>query len=425
MNEAISYTQIPEGWEVIRLKDITRRIASGVTPKGGSETYPENGIPFLRSQNVHNHGLKLEGVKFISEKTNEAMKNSSVKPNDILLNITGASIGRSCVVPSSLKRANINQHILRIRIIKDYVPFISKSLTSSITFEFIIRVQTGSSKEGLTMGQALRIPIALPPQPEQNQITQYLDEKTAAINRKIELLEQKADKYRNLLRSLINETVCLGLDKSVKLKYSGIEWIGEVPEHWAILRMKDLFTIKKRLVGKNASLYKLLSLTQKGVIPRDLESGKGKFPAKFDSYQIVRGGDLIFCLFDMDVTPRTVGYSRESGMITGAYTVLNSHKDISMRYYHYLYLTVDDHKNLKCFYSGLRNTIKKETFLSLPVPLPPKDEQNSIVEYLDEKYEKVHSILSNISEQIDKLKELRKSIINEVVTGQRRISTSE
>jgi type I restriction enzyme S subunit len=113
------------------------------------------------------------------------------------------------------------------------------------------------------------------------------------------------------------------LEKYPSYKDSGVEWLGEIPEHWKTLSNKNIFKIKQKLVGKKSSEYDLLSLTLKGIIKRDMENPQGKFPAEFDTYQEVKKGDFVFCLFDVEETPRTVGLSSFDGMITGAYTVFS------------------------------------------------------------------------------------------------------
>lgn len=112
-------------------------------------------------------------------------------------------------------------------------------------------------------------------------------------------------------------------------KDSGIEWLGQIPTHWDLLRNKIFITEHDNVVGQNAYKYTLLSLTKQGVIQRDIESGKGKFPKEFDNYKIVESGNIIFCLFDVDETPRTVGLSSIDGMITGAYNVFQSKESIA------------------------------------------------------------------------------------------------
>ena len=100
-----------------------------------------------------------------------------------------------------------------------------------------------------------------------------------------------------------------------------LPWLKKIPQHWGIVRNREILKEKTDVVGENFSNYTLLSLTTKGVIPRDLESGKGKFPSDFKSYKIVKENDIAFCLFDIDETPRTVGLSKEEGMLTSAYTI--------------------------------------------------------------------------------------------------------
>lgn len=99
-----------------------------------------------------------------------------------------------------------------------------------------------------------------------------------------------------------------------------------IPSHWEVKKNKFLLSERKAVVGKDAPNFKLLSLTLQGVILRDMENPKGKFPAEFDTYKQVAPDDLIFCLFDVEETPRTVGLAKHHGMITGAYTHPITHK---------------------------------------------------------------------------------------------------
>lgn len=172
-------------------------------------------------------------------------------------------------------------------------------------------------------------------------------------------------------------------------KDSGIEWLGQIPTHWDLLRNKIFITEHDNVVGQDAYKYTLLSLTKQGVIQRDIESGKGKFPKEFDNYKIVESGNIIFCLFDVDETPRTVGLSSIDGMITGAYNVF-SIKGINSQFYYYYFLAVDEAKALRPLYSGLRKVVKTEHFAGLRIPVPPEEEQRQIVAYLDYKSNKIN-----------------------------------
>lgn len=201
-----------------------------------------------------------------------------------------------------------------------------------------------------------------------------------------------------------------------KYKDSGIEWLGEVPVHWVMKANKYVFQLGKNQVGKRSSEYDLLSLTLRGIVKRDMENPEGKFPAEFDTYQEVKVNDFVFCLFDVEETPRTVGLSSFDGMITGAYTVMKPLKDIHAPFMYYYYLNADDKKQLKFLYRGLRNTIPKDSFSSLKSIIPPINEQEAIANYLNEKCEKIGIAVNLKEQQIERLKELRQITIHNAVT---------
>ena len=166
-------------------------------------------------------------------------------------------------------------------------------------------------------------------------------------------------------------------------KDPGLPWLGKFPAHWDVIPNRALMREQREVVGKNAADYTLLSLTLGGVIPRNMETPKGKFPAQFNTYKVVRPDDLVFCLFDIDETPRGVGHSTLNGMITGAYDVFSPRPRVNVRYLYLYYLFIDEGKRLKPLYTGLRKTIQRGTFASLKSPCPPPDEQAAIVRFLD------------------------------------------
>ena len=201
-----------------------------------------------------------------------------------------------------------------------------------------------------------------------------------------------------------------------KYKDSGVDWIGEIPEHWKMLSNKYIFKLKKIQVGKKSADYELLSLTLKGIIKRDMENPEGKFPAEFDTYQEVKKGDFIFCLFDVEETPRTVGLSDFDGMITGAYTVFTASEETDRKYLYYFYLNLDEKKRLKFLYRGLRNTIPKDSFFTFKTTFPPIEEQQTIATFLDDKTSKIDQTIGNKQKEIELLKERRQILIQKAVT---------
>jgi type I restriction enzyme, S subunit len=153
-----------------------------------------------------------------------------------------------------------------------------------------------------------------------------------------------------------------GLKPYPAYRPSGLPWTERIPQHWGLLPNRALVRKRKVLVGKQHPDYRLLSLTKQGVIVRDVASGKGKFSSDMGTSQEVRIGDLVFCLFDVPETPRTVGLSPHAGMITGAYTVFESIVQKTAGYFEVFYRAMDDRKLLSPLYSGLRNTIPPPPF---------------------------------------------------------------
>ncbi len=201
-----------------------------------------------------------------------------------------------------------------------------------------------------------------------------------------------------------------------KYKESGVEWLGEVPYNWQIVRNKQVFRFEKKLVGSDSSNYLLLSLTLDGIKPRNIEGGKGKFPAEFDTYQVVKKNDIVFCLFDIDETPRTVGLSNIDGMITGAYNVARCNSLGEPRFIYYYYLSIDEYKGLKPFYTGLRKVVRPDTFMNIKLALPSLSEQTAIANFLDRETAKIDTLIGKQERLIELLQEKRQALISHAVT---------
>ncbi len=174
---------IPSNWAWARLGSLMSKICSGSTPKGGSSNYKSEGVKFIRSQNVYNDGLRLSNVAYIDEAIHHAKSNSKVIAEDLLLNITGASIGRCALVPEEFDMANINQHVLILRLIdKEIKSFIHTVVASHFVFNQIMGLQKGGTKEGLSAENAAKLLLPLAPVEEQKQIV----EKVQSFSRVLE-----------------------------------------------------------------------------------------------------------------------------------------------------------------------------------------------------------------------------------------------
>ena len=167
------------------------KLGSGSTPRGGKSAYKQKGIPFLRSQNVWNDGLHLDEIAFISEETHASMSNTHVYPNDILLNITGASLGRSTVFPKELKTANVSQHVTIIRLINlKMAPFLHCVILSPYVQKLVWARQVGMAIEGLSKKVLEQFEIPVPPLAEQYRIVAKVNELMALCDQLKESLQQ-------------------------------------------------------------------------------------------------------------------------------------------------------------------------------------------------------------------------------------------
>jgi len=207
-----------------------------------------------------------------------------------------------------------------------------------------------------------------------------------------------------------------GLKPYAEYKESGLPWLDTVPKHWAMAPNRALMQDQRQVVGARASDYTLLSLTLRGVIARDMVNPKGKFPAQFNTYKVVKPDDFVFCLFDIDETPRGVGLSPLKGMITGAYDIFSPTPRINPRFLYYYYLFVDEGKLMKPLYTGLRKTIQRGVFASLKAPLPPLDEQSAIVRFLGHANWKIDGFIRAKRKLIGLLNEQKQAIIHCAVT---------
>ncbi|WP_204808743.1 restriction endonuclease subunit S [Mycobacterium riyadhense] len=169
---------LPNGWACIRFGELFSRMGAGSTPTGGQKAYVRDGILFLRSQNVHNSGLVLEGAARIPESIHEKMSGTKVAGGDILLNITGASIGRTAVVPrEGWTTANVNQHVSVLRpLIHETTEYLHLMMTSPYFQRLIASSSPGASREGLAIKRMELFPVPIPPLAEQHRIAKRVNE---------------------------------------------------------------------------------------------------------------------------------------------------------------------------------------------------------------------------------------------------------
>ena len=207
---------IPQHWHIFRLKAMTSKIGSGKTPLGGSSVYSSSGTVFLRSQNIWDDGIRLNDVVYISDQIHHEMNATSVKPKDILLNITGASIGRSALVPVGFPVANVSQHVCIIRLRnKGVADYVALAMLSRLTKAQMAIDQIGAARDGLNFESIGQLPIPFPPTyDERRKIVDRVSNRVANINRQINLIDQLDDLLQQQRKAIIHEAVTGKIDLS-------------------------------------------------------------------------------------------------------------------------------------------------------------------------------------------------------------------
>ena len=192
--------ELPEGWAWERMQNLTCKIGAGSTPTGGNSVYSQSGIKFIRSQNVYEDGLILDDIAYISEEINKKKSGSIVKPKDILLNITGGSIGRCALVPDDFDIGNVNQHVLIVRLVNlELRSYIHLLITSPYIQKQICDKQVGSGRGGLSATTFSSFLMPIPPENEQSKIQGFVSnilEKVISINTEKLSLKELIDKSK-------------------------------------------------------------------------------------------------------------------------------------------------------------------------------------------------------------------------------------
>ncbi len=415
--------QIPEKWEVSKLEqyvDIFGRIGFRGYTTNDIVNEGDGAISYSPS-NIIDYSVIDNNNTYISWSKYDESPEIQIKTGDVLYVKTGSSYGKTGIVNKLSNKATINPQLVVLKPKKNTDSrLINYFLNSSVGKEQSELIVGGSTIPTITQESIKKMIFPKMSFEEQQKIADFLDKKTAQLNKVKNLLEEQIQKLKDYRASLIYETVTKGLDKTVPMKDSGIDWIGQVPEGWEITKHKYIMTKVKEICAHYEG-QDILSLTRQGVVVRDIESGKGKMPASFDGYQFLEKGDLLFCLFDIDVTPRCVGVVENNGLTSSAYSRFRLDDKISVYYYYYLFLSMDEDKVLLHLAKNLRHSLTEDDFGIIETVLPSYEEQLRIADYLGKVTKSIDEIVQLKQKQIDNINKQRQTLIYDYVTGKRRV----
>jgi type I restriction enzyme, S subunit len=275
-----------------------------------------------------------------------------------------------------------------------------------------------AAQPGLAVSNISCLKIPMPPFEEQKQIATFLDQETAKIDALIEKQKKLIELLKEKHQAVISHAVTKGLNPNAEMKDSGVDWLGKIPEHWVVNRVKNIFEIKKRIAGQEG--YKVLSITQKGIKVKDIESGEGQLSMDYSKYQFVEVGD--FAMNHMDLLTGFVDISEFHGVTSPDYRVFILKSKPNLAAY-YLYIFQMGY-NEKIFYSLGQGSshigrwrLATEEFNNFCVPCPQIDEQKKIVDFVHSQLMKIDVLTDKTKAAIDLLKERRTALISAAVTG--------
>lgn len=293
-------------------------------------------------------------------------------------------------------------------------------LCTQIQFDYY---QYGSAVPSMTQRDLNSVVFPLPEIVEQENIVNYLDSKCSKIDGIIEKQQAIIEKLKEYKLSIITEVVTSGINPDVEMKDSGSVWFGSIPINWKMKRLKYVFHIQKDIAGEEG--HTVLSITQRGIIPKDFSNNEGQFANSYANYQLVHKGD--FAMNHMDLLTGWVDISKYEGVTSPDYRVfvLNDKNGMCPEYYLYMMQMC---YSARIFYglgqgvSGMgRWRLQADKFLNFHIPVPPYDEQKIIADYITDKVNHIEVEIDKRNKLVERYQEYKKSLIYEVVTGKKEV----
>ena len=394
---------IPKEWEVKRLGELCTKIGSGVTPRGGQNVYLSQGRPFLRSQNVANGYLLLDDVVFIDERTHQKQKSTEIELDDVLLNITGASIGRSAIATSEIVGGNVNQHVCIIRLKdKTLSYYICAFLLSYIGQKQIDSYQAGGNREGLNYDQIASFKICIPSSNEIIQIWNCLSLWDTAIEKQSKLIEKLKLRKRALMQQLLTG----------KKRLPGFS--GE----WKEVKLGDVFDERNET---NRDDLPLLSITgDKGVIYQSDSDKRDISNDDKSKYKRICPNDIGYNT--MRMWQGRSALSELEGIVSPAYTIVTPRESVNVRF---MAMLIQQPRVVYDFWTHSQGLVsdtlncKYPDFCQVKVRIPTEEEQTAIASVLvkaDKEIELAKDKLASLQSQ-------KRGLMQQLLTGKKRINS--
>lgn len=413
--------EIPETWMISKNKYLLTSMYSGGTPSAGNPEFydDENGVPFVSISDMSTTAFVGSTKKGLTE-AGIADKGLVILPAGTVLYSIYATVG---AVSELAIPATINQAMLALMLKPDVCKAYYKYCLLAMKDD-IFGSANGNTQFNLNAEKVWNFTFPLPIQSTQQRIAAFLDRQCAEIDVVIERTKATIEEYKKLKQAVITEAVTKGVRGARKMKESGIEWIGEIPEEWDVVRIKTLFDYRNERNYLPLEEVNLISLyTDKGVVQHcDLEETTGNKASNADGYKLVYEDDIVVNIILCWMG--AIGRSAYTGVTSPAYDVYAPMKGTNSRFYHHLFRTQGF--NGDCYKVGrgimaMRWRTYSDQFRALKVVCPPTEEQNEIVAYLDKKCAALDTLIAKKTALLTELETYKKSLIYEYVTGKKEV----
>ena len=261
--------------------------------------------------------------------------------------------------------------------------------------------------------------LPIPPLAEQEKIVSYLESKTSKMDAYVADKEKEIQLLQELKQKTIAEAVTKGLNPNVKMKDSGISWLGMIPEHWETKRIASLFTGKVK-ANTDFEYHHAFKFYYGTLVPKEETGDIEEYRDTYVKYSVLQKDDIMINGLNLnyDFISQRVAIAPSDGIITSAYVVARPRKGTNAQYYNYLFKTMDNMKLFHGMGTGIRLTLSFDELKKQLVVVPPQEEQRAIVAYIEEKCQKIDTLITELQAEIDYLKEYKQRLIADVVTGQ-------
>ena len=429
--------QIPDDWSIVRIKNV-----SSLFGRIGFRGYTQqdlvdedDGAITLSPSNMKNMKMNYEKCSYISWfKYNESPE-IKVENGDILFVKTGSTYGKSAYVTDLPKEATINPQLIVFK-----QSTMNKKLLAYVLQTSLISYQTelavvGGTIPTMSQEKIKNFIFPIPPLAEQQRIADFLDEKCGEIDSIRSDVQREIEILNDYKKSVITEAVTKGLDPKAKLKDSGIEWIGRIPEYWEVKKTKYCFEFGKGLPITKENLEDSgISVISYGQIHSKQNNGTSVNSSLIrfvnESYlrtnplSLVHKNDFIFAdtSEDLDGCGNCVYIDTKEPIFAGYHTIIFRSKQPDAKYFAYLFLTDCWRSQIRKVASGVKLfSITQKILKETSVIIPPLSEQKEIADYLDEKCSEIDAIIADKQKQLETLDEYKKSLIFEYVTGKKEV----